>query len=86
MIFGACDHQVMVARRLVYRETHHRPDVAAQLPDGLQPEFSSTVSQPFPGPKLLRGALPGRDPRSPGAPPGRLFPLGDCEQGHPSSQ
>lgn len=37
VILGARHHQVVVARRLVYRQAHHGPDVAAQLPDGLQP-------------------------------------------------
>lgn len=37
VILGARHHQVVVARCLVYRQAHHGPDVAAQLPDGLQP-------------------------------------------------
>lgn len=37
VILGARHHQVVVARRLVYRQAHHGPDVATQLPDGLQP-------------------------------------------------
>lgn len=42
VIFGACDHQVVVARRLVHCETHHRPDVATQLSHGLQPGCKGT--------------------------------------------
>lgn len=92
MIFGACHHQVMVARRLVYRETHHRPNVATQLPDGLQPEVNN-MGQPAPSwvLKLLQGALPGRDPHSPGAgtPPFLVMPgkegsLGACQ--HPATE
>jgi len=84
VIFGACHHQVVVARRLVYRETHHRPDVATQLPDGLQPEFNNTGQAAPPRlPKLLREPLPGGDPHSPGAPRQGLFPWGTVSRDTP---
>lgn len=55
VILGARHHQVVVARRLVYRQTHHGPDVAAQLPDGLQPTETGGLGSALPksSPKSL---------------------------------
>lgn len=60
VIFGACDHQVVVARCLVHCEAHHRPNVATELPHGLQPGGKGT-GQPL----LPAGAHPHAEPPPP---------------------
>lgn len=75
VIFGACDHQVVVARRLVHCETHHRPDVATQLSHGLQPGCKGTGQL-----LLCAGAHPKGPPTQslpqPWSAPEGLLPLG----------